>query len=135
MTAFQELLDEAADIDGVRHVMVVDPVGGEIVAARSLAAASGGPAGLPSTDEVQADLRRQLDIVASTEGHGLVQDVVLSSGPDHILLRTVSAEGRTVVLRVTLDRALANLAAARFALRSATRRFAPTGSCQRTTEP
>jgi hypothetical protein len=135
MTVFQELLDEAAGIDGVRHVMVVDPASGEILHGRSLVSAPGGLAGTPSPDEVRADLRRQLDIVASTEAHGLVQDVVLSSGPDHILLRTVGAGDRPVVLRVTVDRAQANLAAARFALRSVTQRFAPTGSCQRTTDP
>jgi hypothetical protein len=75
-------------------------------------------------DEIRADLRRQLDIVASTEAHGIVQDVVLSSGPDHIVLRTVSLGDRTMVLRVTLDRAQANLAAARFALRSVVQRLA-----------
>jgi hypothetical protein len=132
MTAFQELLDEAAAIDGVRHVVVVDAVSGEILQARCLAAASGGHAGLPSADEIQADLRRQLDIVVSTDAHELVQDVVLNSGPDHILLRpipvgTLTDDDRTVILRVTLDRAQANLAAARFALRSATQRFAAEG--------
>ena len=129
MTPFQELLDEAAEIDGVRHVMIVDRVSGEIVAARSLTSASGGLAGSPSMEEIEADLRRQLDIVAATEAHGRIQDVVLSSGPDHILLRpiplgTVAADGHEVVLRVTVDRAQANLAAARFALRSVTQSFA-----------
>jgi hypothetical protein len=135
MTVFQELLDEAAEIDGVRHVMIVDRAGGEILHARSLTSAGGGLTLSPSMDEIQGDVRRQLDIVASTEGQGLVQDVVLSSGPDHILLRTLTVGDRRVLLRVTLDRAQANLAAARFALRSVTQRFAPTGSCQRTTDP
>jgi len=124
MTAFQELLDEAAEIDGVRHVMVVDRASGEIVAARSLTSASGGLTVSPSMDEIEADVRRQLDIVAATEAQGLVQDVVLSSGPDHILLRTLAAGDQKVLLRVTLDRAQANLAAARFALRSVTQKFA-----------
>jgi len=124
MTAIQELLDEAAEIDGVRHVMVVDRASGEILQARSLTSVSGGLAGSPSMDEIQADVRRQLDIVASTEAQGLVQDVVLSSGPDHILLRTLAVGDQKVLLRVTLDRAQANLAAARFALRSVTQKFA-----------
>ena len=124
MTAIQELLDGAAEIDGVRHVMVVDRASGEILQARSLTSVSGGLAGSPSMDEIQADVRRQLDIVASTEAQGLVQDVVLSSGPDHILLRTLAAGDQKVLLRVTLDRAQANLAAARFALRSVTQKFA-----------
>ena len=105
MHPFSAALREIATIPGARYSCVVDDVTGDVLAEH-------GRAG----HDPAAAVRWGSGLRAALRPSGELEDVMITAEGTYHLLRPVSADSRTVLVHLCVDRASGNLALARRAL-------------------